>query len=215
MGRSIQAEQLTVVNIIMKILLASNNQAKISEIKALLDSLPIEIIPQNTLNIIPAEETGLTFIENALLKARQGSKYSQLPCFGEDSGLCVDILQGAPGIYSARYAGIDVPAYAHTQKLLKALEFFESKDRQAHYSCTIVLVQHENDPEPFICQAQWHGEILTQPRGTQGFGYDPIFLIPTLHCSAAELSLEQKNTVSHRAQALALLIEHLKKMYLK
>lgn len=199
----------------MKIVLASDNPGKIREINALFDSLPIEIIPQNQLNISAAEETGLTFIENALLKARKGAKYSQLPCFGEDSGLCVDKLEGAPGIYSARYAGIDVEAHAHTHKLLKALESLEPKDRQAHYSCTMVLVQHENDPEPFICQAQWHGEILTQPRGTQGFGYDAIFFIPTLNCTAAELSLEQKNTISHRAQALALLIAHLKMMYLK
>lgn len=199
----------------MKILLASDNPGKIKEINALFNTLPIKIISQNQLNIPAAEETGLTFIENALQKARQGAKYSQLPCFGEDSGLCVDILQGAPGIYSARYAGINVEAHTHIQKLLKALEGIEPANRKAHYSCTIVLVQHENDPEPFICQAQWHGEILTQPEGIQGFGYDPIFFIPTLNCTAAELNLEQKNILSHRAQALTLLIAHLKKMYLK
>lgn len=199
----------------MQILLASDNPGKIKEIKALLDKLPIEIIPQNNLNIPAADETGLSFIENAILKARQGAQYSGLPCIGEDSGLCVDALQGAPGIYSARYAGINVGADAHIQKLLKALQSVDPQNRQAHYSCTIVLVQHANDPEPLIFQAKWDGIMLTEQHGTQGFGYDPIFFIPQLNCTAAQLSLEQKNKISHRAKALALLIEQLKIIYLK
>jgi XTP/dITP diphosphohydrolase len=192
-----------------QILLASSNPGKIKEIKALLSDLPIEIIPQSEKNIPDADETGLTFVENALLKARQGAQYSGLPCIADDSGLCVEALQGAPGIYSARYAGIGVTAEQHIQKLLKALESIPHDKRQAHYYCTIVFMQHAEDPAPFIYQGKWDGMILTHPQGTQGFGYDPIFFIPNLNCSAAEISLEQKNTLSHRAQALQALKKQL------
>lgn len=193
----------------MKIVLASDNPGKIKEINALLSDLPIEIIPQNQLNIPPADETGLSFVENALLKARQGAQYSQLPCIADDSGLCVDALDGAPGIYSARYAGIEVGAMAHIQKLLEALENIPPEKRQAHYYCAIVMVQHAEDPVPFIYQSKWDGQILTELRGTNGFGYDPVFFIPELNATAAELSLEQKNKMSHRAKALMALKQQL------
>ena len=179
-----------------KIVLSSDNPGKIKEIKAFLKDCPIEIFPQNTLNIPPADETAITFVENALLKARQGAQYSQLPCIADDSGLCVDALKGAPGIYSARYAGTHVDINAHIEKLLKALEAIPAGKRQAHFYCAIVMVEHAEDPAPFIYQAKWDGEILTEQQGTQGFGYDPLFFIPKYNCTAAELSLEEKNKVS-------------------
>jgi len=197
----------------MKILLASSNPGKIKEINKLISNLDIELISQDSLSIPPADESGLSFIENALLKARHGAQESQLPCIAEDSGLCVDALQGAPGIYSARYAGLDLSAADHIHKLLKTLESIPDEKRQAYYICTIALVRHAMDPDPIICQAKWHGSIIRHPQGDKGFGYDPIFFISNFQCTAAELNAEQKNKVSHRAQAFALLIPHLKNLH--
>lgn len=197
----------------IEILLASDNAGKIKEINALLNDLPLTIIPQAQKNIPAAIESGLTFVENAILKARQGAQYSHLPCIGEDSGLCVDALKSAPGIYSARYAGVGAPSSAYIEKLLKALEDVPYEKRRAHYYCTVAFMQHSEDPVPFIYQARWDGVILEEPKGIKGFGYDPIFFIPELNCTAAELSLDQKNACSHRAQALKALKAQLKICY--
>tara|TARA_R110002110_G_scaffold65206_4_gene179937 strand:+ start:17835 stop:18446 length:612 start_codon:yes stop_codon:yes gene_type:complete len=186
----------------MKLVAATDNQDKLKEIKSCLESLPIELIPQSFFNVPSVEETGLSFIENAILKARHAAKYSDLPCIADDSGLAVDALGGAPGIYSARYAGKDARAEDNIKKLLAAIKSLKGEDRQARFYCVLAFVKHYNDPTPIICQAQWEGRLLEQPVGTGGFGYDPIFFIPNLNCTAAELELEQKNHISHRAKAL-------------
>ncbi|HEY6544931.1 MAG TPA: RdgB/HAM1 family non-canonical purine NTP pyrophosphatase, partial [Dokdonella sp.] len=151
------------------------------------------------------EETGLSFIENALLKARNAARASGLPALGDDSGLCVDALGGAPGLYSARYAGPHGDAGANIAKLLDALHDLPADARTAHFHCTLVLLRSADDPAPLIAEGRWHGRILDAPRGSGGFGYDPVFLDPEFGASAAELDPQMKNRVSHRAQALALL----------
>lgn len=193
-----------------KWVLASNNKGKIKEMQALLAPLDITITPQAELQIPEAEETGLTFVENAILKARQACSYSNLPAIADDSGLEVDVLQGEPGIYSARYAGINASDQDNIDKLLKALE--NKTQRSARYQCVIVFMQHAKDPTPIIAQGSWEGEILTACRGSSGFGYDPLFYIPSKQCSAAEMNFEEKNAMSHRGQALQLFIEKIKNL---
>jgi XTP/dITP diphosphohydrolase len=190
----------------IRIVLASSNTGKIRELSTLFSSLPIELIPQSVFDVVDVEETGLTFVENALLKARHAAKISGLPAIADDSGLAVDALQGAPGIYSARYAGIGVPNEMHLHKLLHALENTPDDQRQACFHCVLVFVTHENDPTPLICHGRWQGEVLRALRGTNGFGYDPVFYVPTEKKSAAELSPEQKNKISHRSMALQSLL---------
>jgi XTP/dITP diphosphohydrolase len=194
----------------MKIVFASNNAGKILEIQTQFKGLDCQIIPQAVLEIPEITETGLTFVENAILKARHASLQSGLPAIADDSGLEVDILQGAPGIYSARYAHEKATALENIQKLLFELEQYPDEKRKANFYCVLVFLSHPDDPTPLICEGSWQGEILKQPQGDNGFGYDPIFFDPQENCSAAQLSLTKKNIISHRGQALRLLIEKLK-----
>ncbi|MBI3524011.1 MAG: RdgB/HAM1 family non-canonical purine NTP pyrophosphatase [Betaproteobacteria bacterium] len=191
-----------------KLVLASNNPGKLREFAQLLAPLDFEVLPQAHFNIPEAEEPHHTFVENALVKARHAARLSGLPALADDSGLCVAALDGAPGVYSARYAGEPKSDARNNQKLIA--ELAGKGDRRAHYVCVLVLVQHADDPQPLITEGEWHGEILATPRGTGGFGYDPYFLLPQLGLTGAEMSAEQKNAISHRGKALALLIQRLR-----
>lgn len=193
----------------MKIVLASSNAGKLKEIQQILSPLHFECISQASLQIEDIPETGLSFVENALLKARHAAKAAQLPAIADDSGLCVDALEGQPGIYSARFAGENATSEENIQKLLELMKPFQGEARRARFFATLVLIQHATDPIPLICQAAWEGILLTEPRGTGGFGYDPIFYIPELKQTAAELPSDLKNRISHRAKALSKLIKEL------
>jgi XTP/dITP diphosphohydrolase len=184
------------------IVLASNNVGKVREINELLQGTHIKAVPQSDFAVPDAEETGLTFVENAIIKARQAARYSDLPAMADDSGLEVDALAGAPGIYSARYAGAGASDTANLLKLLADMEGLEESKRTARFQCVLVYLRHPADPTPMICQGTWEGSILTAPRGKQGFGYDPVFWVPTHGCSSAELDPATKNQLSHRGQAL-------------
>ena len=190
-----------------RVVLASSNRGKLAEIRDVLADTGIELIAQSEFGIDDAEESGATFVENALLKARHAARASGLPALGDDSGLCVDALGGAPGLLSARYAGRQGDAAANIVKLLGALEGVEDARRGAHFHCTLVLLRTAEDPAPLIAEGRWHGRILPSPRGEKGFGYDPVFFDPALGRGAAELDAAVKNRVSHRGQALARLRE--------
>jgi XTP/dITP diphosphohydrolase len=192
---------------IRRLVVATGNCGKLAEIREVLAGSNIELVAQSDLGIDDAEETGATFVENALIKARHASRASGLPALGDDSGICVDVLGGAPGLISARYAGTHGDSAANIVKLLGALDDIEDARRNAHFHCTIVLMKSADDPTPLIAEGRWHGRILHAPRGERGFGYDPIFFDPVLGKSAAELDAEIKNRVSHRGQALARLRE--------
>ncbi len=187
----------------MKLVLASSNPGKLTEMREILADLDIELVAQSAFGIADADETGTTFVENALIKARHASLASGLPALGDDSGLCVDALNGAPGLYSARYAGDHGNAEANNAKLLKTMHDIPDERRDAHFHCTIVLLRHADDPAPLIAEGHWHGRILHAPRGHNGFGYNPVFLDPPSGLSAAELDAATKNRLSHRGQALA------------
>ncbi len=189
-----------------RIVLASGNVGKAREISEMLANHRIEVLPQSALNIIEVEETGLTFVENALLKARNATAHCGLPAIADDSGLEVDALNGAPGIYSARYAGSTVSDSDNLTKLLADMADVPGAHRNARFQCLMVYMEHAHDPTPIICQGTWEGRILLEPRGTQGFGYDPVFFVQTHNCSAAELPPEIKNSLSHRGQALRQLL---------
>ena len=191
-----------------QLVLASNNSGKIREISAILAPLAIEVIPQAQFNIPEADEPHGTFIENALAKARHASAASGLPALADDSGICVAALDGAPGVHSARFAGDPKSDERNNQRLLELLA--RSDNRAARYYCVIVVLRHADDPQPLIAEGEWHGEVLRAPRGTGGFGYDPLFLDPVLGLTGAELPLEKKNRISHRGKALALLVERLR-----
>ena len=198
-----------------RIVLASGNRGKLAEFKQLLSDCAFEVIAQLELQIPDAEETGLSFVENAILKARNAAQHSGLPALADDSGLEVDALQGAPGIYSARYGGLPTDNAknndaANNKKLLEALVDVPAEKRSARYQCVLVLMRHAKDPSPLICQGTWAGEILTTARGDQGFGYDPLFFIPALQQTAAEIPAAQKNQLSHRGQAMRLLLATLR-----
>jgi XTP/dITP diphosphohydrolase len=193
-----------------QIVLASGNPGKLREISELLQGLDIRIVPQSEFRITGVEETGTTFVENAILKARNAARCSGLPSIADDSGLEVDVLNGAPGIYSSRYAGKDASDEENVEKLLNDLAGIPEFRRSARFQCVMVYMAHEHDPTPFICQGTWEGSILFTPRGTNGFGYDPVFYVPTHHCASAELPSETKNLLSHRGQALHKLVEMLK-----
>jgi XTP/dITP diphosphohydrolase len=188
-----------------RIVLASSNAGKLAEIREILAASGIALEVQGDLGIGDADETASTFVENALLKARHAARLSGLPALGDDSGLCVDALGGAPGLYSARYAGVHGDAAANIAKLLGALRDVPDAQRRAHFHCTIVLLEHADDPAPLIAEGRWHGRILHAPRGSMGFGYDPVFFDPELNVGAAELEAGIKNRVSHRGKALAML----------
>ncbi|MBP8169818.1 MAG: RdgB/HAM1 family non-canonical purine NTP pyrophosphatase [Azonexus sp.] len=190
-----------------KLVLASNNAKKMKELNALLAPLGFEVIPQGQLGIPEAEEPHCTFVENALAKARHAAQLSGLPALADDSGLCVAALGGAPGVYSARYAGEPKSDARNNAKLLA--ELAGQSDRRAHFACVLVLVRAADDPQPIIAEGEWHGEILTAQRGADGFGYDPLFYVPT-HCqTAAELDGAIKNQLSHRGLAMQKLIARL------
>ncbi|MEN3373881.1 RdgB/HAM1 family non-canonical purine NTP pyrophosphatase [Dechloromonas sp. ZS-1] len=190
-----------------KLVLASNNAKKIKELNALLAPLGFEVIPQGQLGIPEAEEPYGTFIENALTKARHAAAHSGLPALADDSGLCVRALGGAPGVLSARYAGEPKSDARNNEKLLADLT--GQTDRRAHFVSLLVLCRSADDPQPIIAEGEWHGEILSTPRGAEGFGYDPLFFVPSTGLTAAELDPETKNRLSHRGQAMQQLIARL------
>ncbi len=192
------------------IVLASNNAGKVREFNALLADLAFEVKPQKAFNLDSVEETGLSFVENALLKARHACQHTGLPALADDSGIEVDALQGAPGIYSARFAGADASDAQNCAQLLQQLEGVPAAQRGARFQCILVYMRHATDATPLICQGTWNGQILTAPQGDNGFGYDPVFYVPEFNCSAAQLSSVQKNQLSHRGQALRTLHEALK-----
>ncbi len=197
-----------------RIVLASSNPGKVREINQMLASLHLTVVPQSDFKVVDAEETGLTFVENALLKARNATRHTGLPAIADDSGIEVDYLNGAPGIYSARYAGKDASDAENLQKLLANLKGVPDSERTARFQCLMVYLRHEFDPTPVICQGKWEGKILLEPRGENGFGYDPVFFVPTHKCSSAELPAEVKNKLSHRGQALRLLVAALEHTHL-
>lgn len=185
-----------------KIVLASGNRGKVREINQMLAGCGFEVIPQTELGVEEVEETGLTFVENAILKARAAAEQTGLPAIADDSGLEVDFLKGAPGIYSARYAGVGASDEENLQKLLGALDGVAEQERGARFRCVMVFMRHGGDPTPIICQGSWEGSIISTPQGENGFGYDPIFWVAEHQCTSAELSAEQKNCMSHRGKAL-------------
>ena len=187
----------------MKLVLASGNAGKLIEMRELLADQGIDFVAQATLGIADIEETGTSFVENAILKARHASRMSGLPALGDDSGLCVDALAGAPGLHSARYSGEHGNSAANIAKLFAALKDMPDERRTAHFFCVVVVLRHAGDPAPLIAEGRWHGRILLAPRGQNGFGYDPVFFDPQRDRTAAELDAIEKNRVSHRGQALA------------
>jgi len=189
------------------LVIASNNPGKLAEFSRLLGPLGYRVRTQSELGIGEAEEPHPTFIENALAKARHASRASGLPALADDSGICVPVLGGAPGVQSARYAGEPRSDDANNAKLVQALS--SHTDKSAYYYCVLVFVRHAEDPQPVIAEGRWQGELITKPRGEGGFGYDPHFLLPALGKTAAELSAEQKNELSHRGQALRALLAKL------
>lgn len=192
-----------------KIVLASNNAGKVREINQLLADQQIQVVPQKEFAIGDIEETGLTFVENAILKARHAAKESGLAAIADDSGLEVDALKGAPGIYSARFAGTDCNDQDNNIKLLESLSDVPTEERGARFQCVMVYMRHADDPTPIICQGTWEGRILKEPSGDNGFGYDPLFFVPEHNCASAELSPKVKNQLSHRGQALRKLLSAL------
>lgn len=193
-----------------KVVLATGNAGKVRELATLLSDFGLDIIAQTELGVESAEETGLTFIENAILKARHAAQVTGLPAIADDSGLAVDFLGGAPGIYSARYAGVDASDQQNLLKLLDALEGVPDDQRQAQFHCVLVYMRHAEDPTPLVCHGSWPGVITRTPAGEGGFGYDPIFFVPSEGKTAAELTREEKIAISHRGHALKLLLEALR-----
>ncbi len=189
----------------MKWVIASSNAGKLGEFREMLGGSGIEFVTQGELGVDDADETGLTFVENALIKARKAARETGMPALGDDSGLCVDVLGGAPGLYSARYSGVHGDAQANIDKLLDVLKDVPDAQRTAHFYAVIVLLRHADDPQPLIAEGVWSGSILHARRGDGGFGYDPVFFDPELGISAAELDAERKNRISHRGRALAAL----------
>ncbi|WP_435131714.1 XTP/dITP diphosphatase [Plesiomonas shigelloides] len=185
-----------------KVVLATGNKGKVREMADLLAAFGLDVVAQSEFGIDSAEETGLTFIENAILKARHASRLTGLPAIADDSGLSVDCLGGAPGLYSARYAGENASDEENLQKLLATMQDIPDAERRARFHCVLVYLRHAEDPTPIVCHGQWEGMITRAPAGQGGFGYDPIFFVPELGCTSAELTAEHKKAVSHRAQAL-------------
>lgn len=190
-----------------KIVLASSNEGKLKEFQILLKNHGYEILPQSEYSVPDADESGLTFVENAIIKARNACKHSGLPALADDSGIEVDALNGAPGIYSARYSGDDATDASNNEKLLEVLKGLPKSKRSARYQCILVYMKHAEDPTPAICQGTWEGYIMDKPVGEYGFGYDPLFFVPTHNCTSAQLAREVKNTISHRAAAMQKLLK--------
>lgn len=193
----------------MKLVIATGNAGKLAEFERLLGPLGVDCVAQGALGVADPDETGLTFIENALLKARHASRATGLPALADDSGLCVDALDGAPGLYSARYAGLPANPAANVRKLLDSLAGLPAERRGARFHAAIALLRHADDPEPVIAEGRWEGSVLDAPRGSGGFGYDPVFLDPASGRSAAELGPEEKARVSHRGRAVQALLSRL------
>lgn len=191
-----------------QIVLATGNAGKLREFQQMLGAQNIEFITQRSLGIDDADETGLSFVENAIIKARHASSISGLPAMADDSGLEVDALKGQPGIYSARYAGVGASDAENNSKLLRELANVPEAQRCARFQCVIVFMRHAQDPMPFICQGSWEGRILFSAQGENGFGYDPLFFVPTHGCASAQLDPSIKNSISHRGQALRSLLPH-------
>lgn len=191
-----------------KVVIASNNAGKLREIARILEPLGLEALPQGNFGVPECPEPHVTFIENCIAKARHASAHTGLPALADDSGICVDALNGAPGVYSARYAGEPKSDERNNHKLIEALQ--GQANRRAHYYCVIVYVRYADDPQPLIGEGRWHGEIIDTPRGDGGFGYDPYFLVPEFGRTGAELDMDTKNGLSHRGQALRELAEKLK-----
>lgn len=198
----------------MKLVLASGNAGKLKELQAMLADLPLQIVPQAELGVGDVPETGLTFVENALIKARHACDVTGLPALADDSGLIVDALDGAPGLYSARYAGSPTNDAANNAKLLDALRDVPAERRTARFYAVIVLLRHANDPQPLICEGSWEGRIIDELRGSNGFGYNPVFLDPLHGLTAAEMEPSLKNSISHRAIALQQLKQRLTQLKL-
>lgn len=194
----------------MKLVLATGNQGKLAELRQLLEGTGIQVLPQSDFGVPDAEETGLSFIENAILKARHAAAHTGLPAMADDSGIEVDALNGAPGIYSARYAGVHGDDAANNARLLAALEGLPTAERGARFYCAVAFLRHAEDHTPVIAEGIWEGRILESARGEGGFGYDPLFFDPALDRSAAELDPAEKNRVSHRARALRAIAERLR-----
>lgn len=196
-----------------KVVLASGNVGKAREIAQLLEGLSLKVLPQSDFDVPEIEETGLTFIENAMLKARNAAKHSGLPAIADDSGIAVDVLQGRPGIYSARFAGVGASDEDNLLKLIDMIKPFPVQQRTARFICSMVYLRHEHDPVPIITQGVWEGQLVTDPRGENGFGYDPMFYVESQQCTSAELPPEVKNKLSHRGQALMQLLGKLNDVY--
>lgn len=196
-----------------KIVLASGNKGKLREIHQMLDGLGAQVLPQSDFKLNDADETGLSFVENAIIKARHAALATGLPAIADDSGLEVDALNGAPGIYSARFSGPHATDAENVQKLLTALQGRPDHERRARFQCLMVYMAHAEDPTPLICQGTWEGQILQQRSGDNGFGYDPVFFVPSEDCAAAELPPAVKNRLSHRGQALGKLLAMLQQKY--
>ncbi|PSU32661.1 XTP/dITP diphosphatase [Photobacterium lutimaris] len=193
-----------------KLVLATGNQGKVKEMASLLADFGFDVVAQSDYNVSSVAETGTTFIENAIIKARHAAKETGLPAIADDSGLEVDYLKGAPGIYSARFAGVDASDEDNLQKLLTEMEGVAPEQRTARFHCVLVMMRHENDPTPLVCHGSWEGQILTEAHGENGFGYDPIFWVPEDQCSSAQLEPARKKQLSHRGKALTKLFAALK-----
>ncbi|KFC78172.1 XTP/dITP diphosphatase [Buttiauxella agrestis] len=193
-----------------KVVLATGNAGKVRELADLLGNFGLDVVAQTELGVESAEETGLTFIENAILKARHAAHITGLPAIADDSGLAVDVLGGAPGIYSARYAGLEASDQQNLEKLLATLKDVPDEQRKARFHCVLVYMRHAEDPTPLVCHGSWEGKITREAAGQGGFGYDPIFFVPSEGKTAAELTRDEKRAISHRGQALKLLLEAMK-----
>ena len=191
-----------------KIVLATGNQGKVKELANLLADHNIDIVPQSQFDVPEVAETGTTFVENAIIKARHAAKITGLPAIADDSGLEVDALNGAPGVISARYAGEDATDTTNNAKLLAEVEGVEAEKRTGRFHCVLVYMRHADDPTPIICHGVWEGSMLTAPQGEQGFGYDPLFWVESHQCSSAQLPRDEKNKLSHRGKALKQLVSH-------
>ncbi|MDH3640167.1 MAG: RdgB/HAM1 family non-canonical purine NTP pyrophosphatase [Gammaproteobacteria bacterium] len=196
-----------------EVVLASGNAGKLAELNSLLANVGVLVTPQSTYSLSEAEETGHTFVENALIKARHAAAHTGRAAIADDSGLAVEALHGAPGIYSARYAGANASDAANTAKLLADLREIPAQQRTARFHCLVVYLRYTDDPIPIICQGTWEGQIAFAPAGSNGFGYDPVFYVPSHRCTAAQLPADEKNRISHRARALALLKDQIRTLH--
>ncbi|MAX56728.1 MAG: non-canonical purine NTP pyrophosphatase, RdgB/HAM1 family [Alcanivoracaceae bacterium] len=192
-----------------KIVLASGNKKKLAELQNLLTPLNIEVVPQSEFDVPEADETGTTFVENAIIKARNACKHTGLPAIADDSGIEIDALRGAPGVFSARFAGVGATDAKNNKLMVELLSDLPDVNRGARYVAVLALMEHEDDATPILCQGTWNGEIVLEPQGEQGFGYDPHFFVPEKGCTAAQLDPQEKNALSHRGKAMAALLKQL------